>query len=93
MGNSMKTWSAADAAPWPQTLLPSRVPNARILTYGYDAHVADWRAVVSNNRIGNHAWNLLTAVAAYRENDDSVSLCVFAHRPRLNTDIDRLTST
>jgi hypothetical protein len=43
-----------------------------MLTFGYDAYVADWRGVVSQNRVGNHAWNLLTALASYREKDDTV---------------------
>jgi hypothetical protein len=30
--------------------------------------------MVSKNRIGNHAMNLLAAVATYREDDDTVSL-------------------
>jgi hypothetical protein len=30
--------------------------------------------MVSKNRIGNHAMNLLAAVATYREEDDTVSL-------------------
>jgi hypothetical protein len=37
------------------------IPIARILTFGYDAYVTDWRGVVSENRVRNHAWNLLTA--------------------------------
>jgi hypothetical protein len=61
-------------APWPQSLLPSKVPNARVLTFGYDAYVADWQGVVSKNRIGNHSMNLLTSVATYREDDDTVSI-------------------
>lgn len=61
--------------PWPETLLPSKVSNARILTFGYDAYVSDWKGMVSKNRIGNHAMNLLAAVATYREDDDTVSLC------------------
>jgi hypothetical protein len=69
------TWKSKSAAdPWPKTLLPSKVPGARVLTFGYDAHVADWRGMVSKNRIGNHAMNLLAAVATYREEDDTVSL-------------------
>ena len=58
--------------PWPQTLLPAEVSNARILTFGYDAYVADWRGMVAQNRIGNHSMNLLTAVATYREDDETV---------------------
>ncbi|KAF2798736.1 hypothetical protein K505DRAFT_405002 [Melanomma pulvis-pyrius CBS 109.77] len=69
-GDREKTWKTKSATnPWPQTLLPSRVPHARILTFGYDAYVADWRGMVSKNRIGNHSMNLLTAVATYREDD------------------------
>lgn len=48
------------------------LPTARVLTFGYDAYVADWRGVVSQNRIANHAWNLLTSLASYRENDGTV---------------------
>jgi protein SERAC1 len=55
-------------------LLPSKVPNARILTFGYNAYVMDWRGMVSKNRIGNHSMNLLATVATYREDDDTVSL-------------------
>lgn len=45
-----------------------------MLTFGYDAHVTDWRGVVSQSRIGNHAWNLLTSLATYRDADDTVGL-------------------
>lgn len=34
--------------------------------------MADWKGVVSKSRIGNHAMNLLTSVATYREDDDTV---------------------
>ena len=72
-GDREKTWMAKNAiAPWPQTLLPLKVPNARVLTFGYDAYVADWRGMVSKNRIGNHSWKLLTALATYREDDNTV---------------------
>lgn len=72
-GDREKTWKAKNAAsPWPQTLLPTKVPQARVLTFGYDAKVADWRGMISENRIGNHAGNLLNALAAYRENDETV---------------------
>ncbi len=72
-GDRDKTWTAEDASePWPKTLLPSKFPTARILTFGYDAYVVDWRDVVSQNRIGNHAGNLLTALSSHRENDGTV---------------------
>lgn len=72
-GDREKTWTAkGSSTPWPQTLLPSKVPNARVLTFGYDAYVADWRGVVSKSRIGDHSMNLLAAVATFREDDDTV---------------------
>jgi len=37
-----KTWNAQHASePRPKTLLPSKLPTARILTFGYDAYIAD----------------------------------------------------
>jgi hypothetical protein len=72
-GDREKTWTGRDATePWPKALLPLKVPNSRILTFGYDAYVSDLRDMVSKNRIGNHAYNLLSAVASYREEDDTV---------------------
>lgn len=72
-GDREKTWTHPDTSePWPKTLLPSKLPNARILTFGYDASVADWRGMVSQSRIADHAWNLLTSLASYREEDDTV---------------------
>jgi len=74
-GDREETWKTKEAtAPWPQTLLPSEVPNSRVLTFGYDANVADWRGMVSKNRIGNHAMNLLTSIATFREKDETVGL-------------------
>lgn len=71
-GDRERTWKIKNAvAPWPQTLLPSKVHNARILTFGYDAYVSNWQGMVSKNRIGNHSMNLLAAVATYREDDDT----------------------
>ncbi|KAB5539256.1 hypothetical protein GE09DRAFT_1176189 [Coniochaeta sp. 2T2.1] len=57
--------------PWPKALLPSVLPTARVLTFGYDAYVVDWRRMVSESRIGNHTWHLLTALAFHREKDDT----------------------
>lgn len=71
-GHREKTWTSRDArAPWPQTLLPSKVPEASILTFGYDAKVTDWRHMVSGNRIADHASGLLASIAAQRGEDDS----------------------
>ncbi|KAF5673920.1 ankyrin protein 3 [Fusarium heterosporum] len=59
-GNRTSTWTAREQpAPWPKTLLPSELPRACILTYGYDAYVVS-KSVASSNRLIDHAMNLLT---------------------------------
>ncbi|CAG8118683.1 unnamed protein product [Penicillium nalgiovense] len=74
-GDRDATWTARDATdPWPKALLPHIIPTARILTFGYDANVADWKGMVSQNRIANHATNLLAALSTYRENDGTALL-------------------
>ncbi|KID85820.1 sesB-related regulatory protein [Metarhizium guizhouense ARSEF 977] len=71
-GGRERTWTAKEASsPWPKTLLPLKFPESRILTFGYDAHVTQWRGVVSQSRIAHHAWKLLTALSTYREEDDT----------------------
>ncbi|MCJ1271835.1 hypothetical protein MMC22_011740 [Lobaria immixta] len=71
-GGRERTWTATNAvSPWPQMLLPTKLPDARILTFGYDADVVHWRAMVSKSRIGNHAEDLLTTVATHREDDNT----------------------
>ncbi|PMD43794.1 hypothetical protein L207DRAFT_456064 [Hyaloscypha variabilis F] len=73
-GHREKTWTAKSAAqPWPQTLLPLELPHTRILTFGYDAYVTDWKGVVSQNRIADHAMNLSAALTAYRGKDNTES--------------------
>lgn len=77
-GDREKTWTAAGAVdPWPKGLLPKEIPHSRILTFGYDAYVSDWRGMVSKNRVGDHSKNLLAALATYREKDDTVKNFIF----------------
>ncbi|KAK0639519.1 hypothetical protein B0T16DRAFT_497593 [Cercophora newfieldiana] len=71
-GHRELTWTARGAAePWPKLLLPHELPTARILAFGYDASVANWKRTISENRIGDHSQNLLTSLAAYREKDET----------------------
>jgi hypothetical protein len=84
-GDREKTWTAHNAStPWPGNLLPSVIPDARILTFGYDAYVADWRGEVSQNRVKDHAWKLLTALSNWRGSDGTVSWLFM--RPSQGTD-------
>lgn len=73
-GDREQTWTVENSSgSWPEVLLPSRIPNARVLTYGYDAYVAHLRGVVSQTTIGNHGMNLLNALATFRSFDNTVS--------------------
>ncbi|EXL39028.1 hypothetical protein FOCG_18351 [Fusarium oxysporum f. sp. radicis-lycopersici 26381] len=72
-GNRTSTWTArGQPAPWPKTLLPSELPKACILTYGYDAYVVS-RSVASSNRLIDHATNLLTDLTNDRRRRDASS--------------------
>lgn len=80
-GNRESTWTAAgQSEPWPKTLLPPELSNARILTYGYDAYVLR-RSVASNNRLKDHARNLVNALTADRAsiNASTRALIFVAH--------------
>ncbi|KAI3113481.1 hypothetical protein CBS147333_2919 [Penicillium roqueforti] len=71
-GDREATWTAEGATtPWPESLLPSILPTARVLTFGYDAFLVDWRGPVSENFICNHALNLLTSLSSYRDSSDT----------------------
>ncbi|KAL8295180.1 hypothetical protein RB597_008529 [Gaeumannomyces tritici] len=58
-GDRERTWTAdRQSAPWPKTLLPSKLEDARILVYGYDACVVR-KGVAALTRLVDHAANLL----------------------------------
>lgn len=62
-GNRDSTWTAnKQPAPWPKTLLPPKLNNARILTFGYDAYVER----KGTNRLIDHAANLLNDLTTDR---------------------------
>ena len=75
-GHSLKTWTAGDRSiPWLQEFLPRAVPNARILTWGYDATVVKLLGSTSSDHILHHAQTLVSQLHA----DRSVSIpCLFA---------------
>ena len=67
-GDRDRTCCVPGGAPWPQVDLSRDLPNARILTFGHDVYISNWKHVVSGNRLGSHAKNLLNDLAAYRTN-------------------------
>jgi predicted alpha/beta hydrolase family esterase len=52
-------------------LLKANVPRTRIVTFGYDADIANFWAMASQNTIRNHAVNLANALAQLRERTDT----------------------
>ena len=66
-GDRERTWTyPGTQAPWPKTLLPTQLPNARILTYGYDAYLLRHRSYVSSNRLREHSKDFLNAFTTNR---------------------------
>ncbi|KAF5548421.1 hypothetical protein FMEXI_4771 [Fusarium mexicanum] len=71
-GDCQKTWTdKTSGSPWPKTLLPLEIETARVLTYSYDSTVTGKEDVPSQNRISNHAYNLVTALASLRQSDNT----------------------
>jgi hypothetical protein len=83
-GDRERTWTHPDALKsWPEFLLPNGFPNARILTFGYDAYVVRKSGPATLNRIRDHATDLLNALARYRASKDCASrpIIIVAHSP------------
>jgi len=78
-GDSYNTWLEAESGIyWPVHLLSKDVPDARIMTFGYDADVTKFLGPVSQNNLCNHASALLKELAAVQSEDD-FSVCSFLH--------------
>jgi hypothetical protein len=79
-GDSYTTWLEAESGTyWPVHLLSRSLPNARIMTFGYDADVAKFLGPVSQNNLRDHASTLLGELAALRAEDNSVRSSLLYH--------------
>jgi hypothetical protein len=59
-GNAYDTWlHEGRQTHWPSQLVKEDIPDARVLSFGYDADVVCWFSAASDNRISNHAEALL----------------------------------
>ncbi|KAJ6003563.1 hypothetical protein N7522_006255 [Penicillium canescens] len=73
-GDREETWTAKDATDlWPKILLPPIFPAARILTFGYDAYVANGRDVTLKKLIAKHANDLLESLSSSRKEEDGTN--------------------
>jgi protein SERAC1 len=65
-GSRLKTWSSGDVF-WPRDLLKNDVKNSRVITWGYDASVANAFSYASKESIFGHAETLLSDLARLRK--------------------------
>lgn len=65
---------------WPEDLVPSTIPNARVLTYGYDTHIRHKLGPPgSRNTIYDIAWDFLVALEAERREERSRPIIFIVH--------------
>ena len=80
-GHAMGTWThAATGKIWLRDFLPLAIPNARVMTFGYDARVVDSRSIVGMMENAN---SLLTHLRNYRNSRD-LEVCDSFRFSRLN---------
>jgi hypothetical protein len=65
-GDPFKTWEEANHKIWLRDFLPSQVPNARIMSYGYNSAVALSRSVAG---IDEFATDLLVRLSDERKTE------------------------
>ncbi|KAG8861848.1 hypothetical protein FRB91_000092 [Serendipita sp. 411] len=69
-GHREDSWKADDGTMWLKDLLPDDVPNARILTYGYDAYTRSF-SQTSRMTIIHHAEAFVEDLSRLRRAADS----------------------
>ena len=83
-GGRESTWTATGAAAcWPELFLPNDLPEARIITYGYDADVVNFWSMASQNTVGDHSQKFLTSLANLRYSTNTVCLLAAIWAARL----------
>lgn len=82
------SWKRAAANPipkahcifWPRDLVQHTVPNARVLTYGYDSHIKHWLGPrVNKSTVYDIAWDFLVSLEANRRQEPSRPVLFVAH--------------
>ncbi|KAH6856020.1 Alpha/Beta hydrolase protein [Chaetomium sp. MPI-CAGE-AT-0009] len=72
-GNRINTWTADNGVLWPETLLSQDIPDARILTFGYDADVTKFNLSdeLTEGTMEIHAADLCNRLAGFRATTNS----------------------
>ncbi|KAF8526524.1 hypothetical protein BU17DRAFT_82610 [Hysterangium stoloniferum] len=69
-GHREQSWTAANGVLWLRDLLPNVLPQARILTYGYDAHMIN-HAKYPESILQEYAENFIARLARFRTTADT----------------------
>lgn len=75
MGDAYKTWmNDKTGVYWPVELLAKEIPDARIISFGYDSQVVGLFSSVGQNTLRGHADSLLGQLGNLRaDSDEAVS--------------------
>jgi hypothetical protein len=65
-GDRELSFTADNGILWLRDLVPPLIPNARVLTYGYDAYTKD-RAQLSTQSLYSHGVDFVSKLVLYRE--------------------------
>jgi hypothetical protein len=68
-GHREKTWTTSSGVNWLRDLLPRDLPNARLLSWGYDANTQN-SSRVSSQYLYDHGRGLVSDLCLYRELTD-----------------------
>lgn len=82
-GDPKGTWSTFNTF-WPRDLLPKVLPQARILSWGYDSKVIHFWAAPSQNMINEHSSNLFADLASLRDSTNTVGIISLSLNPSLS---------
>jgi hypothetical protein len=72
-GDAFKTWANGDQNIWLRDFLPSQVPNARIMSYGYSSTIAFSKSVAG---IDEFAVDLINRLDNERESAEVIAICI-----------------
>ena len=81
-GDAYNTWLHKNTrVHWPSQLLRQDIPDARILSFGYDADIVNFWNPASNSRLTNHAENMVGDLIRKRErtNTETRKILFVAH--------------
>ncbi|KAG8798296.1 hypothetical protein FRC16_007515 [Serendipita sp. 398] len=77
-GHREQSWTAEDGTMWLRDLLPNDFPNARILSYGYDADTRSF-AQTSTQTIFRHAEAFVEDLSQLRRTEPKRPVIFLAH--------------